>query len=111
MNSPTDRSRNKCSRQITIPRVVRIAALFTIFFTVIHLRIHAQDSLRVRVYKDYLLTHQLTPAGPIPTALDPNGVYPYTSYVETSNRPILREYQFITLENAHLKVTVCPDLG
>jgi hypothetical protein len=85
--------------------------LFTIFFTVIHLRIHAQDSLRVRVYKDYLLTHQLTPAGPIPTALDPNGVYPYTSYVETSNRPILREYQFITLENAHLKVTVCPDLG
>ena len=35
-------------------------------------------------YNDQLLTHLLTPAGPIPTAFDPNGVYPYMSYVETS---------------------------
>lgn len=26
------------------------------------------------------LTHVLTPTGPLPTALDPNGVYPYMSY-------------------------------
>ena len=25
------------------------------------------------------LTHVLTPTGPLPTALDPNGVYPYMS--------------------------------
>ena len=39
-------------------------------------------------YQDYMLTHQLTPVGPIPTAFDPNGVYPYMSYAETSNRPV-----------------------
>jgi len=31
--------------------------------------------------QDYVLTHELTPAGPVPTAFDPNGVYPYISYV------------------------------
>ena len=36
------------------------------------------------------LTHVLTPTGPLPTALDPNGVYPYMSYSETSNRPYLK---------------------
>jgi hypothetical protein len=41
-------------------------------------------------YDEYVLTHELTPAGPVPTALDPNGVYPYISYVETSNRPVLK---------------------
>lgn len=34
------------------------------------------------------LTHVLTPTGPLPTALEPNGVYPYMSYSETSNRPV-----------------------
>ena len=48
-------------------------------------------------YQDYVLTHELTPAGPIPTALDPNGVYPYVSYSETSNRPVLKSYRFIVL--------------
>jgi hypothetical protein len=27
-------------------------------------------------YEDYVLTHPLTACGPVPTALDPNGVYP-----------------------------------
>lgn len=72
---------------------------------------HAQDSVKVSVYKDYILTHELTAAGPVPTALDPNGVYPYVSFVETSNRAVPREYQLITLGNSHIKVTVCPDLG
>ena len=62
-------------------------------------------------HSDYLLTHVLTPAGPVPPVFDPNGVYPYTSYAETSNRPVLKKYRFVTLENDLLKVTVCPDLG
>ncbi len=37
-------------------------------------------------YEDYVLTHPLTACGPVPTALDPNGVYPYVSYCETANR-------------------------
>jgi hypothetical protein len=62
-------------------------------------------------YIDYILTHELTPVGPVPTAFDPNGVYPYVSYAETSNRPITKSYHFIVLENALIKVTICPDLG
>ena len=62
-------------------------------------------------YEDYILTHQLTPFGPVPTAFDPNGVYPYMSYAETSNRPVLKKYRSVVLENNHVKVTICPDLG
>jgi hypothetical protein len=65
----------------------------------------------VTEYDDYILTHQLVPAGPIPTALDPNGVYPYQSYVETSNRPIPKKYHFVVLENNFIRVRICPDLG
>lgn len=67
--------------------------------------------ISVSEYEDYWLTHQLTPAGPVPSALDANGVYPYVSYSETSNRPVLRKYRFLALENRHVKVTVSPDLG
>ena len=59
----------------------------------------------------YILTHQLTPAGPIPTAYDPNGVYPYVSYSETSRRPVPVNYRLVILENKNLRVTICPDLG
>lgn len=62
-------------------------------------------------YQTYVLTHALVPVGPIPTAFDPNGVYPYTSYSETANRPEPVMYKFITLENDFIKVTICPDLG
>ena len=62
-------------------------------------------------YTDFILTHELTPVGPIPTAFDANGVYPYVSYAETSNRPIPKNYHFIVLENGLIKITVCPDLG
>jgi hypothetical protein len=62
-------------------------------------------------YDDYKLTHLLTPFGPLPTAFDPNGIYPYTSYCETSNRPVLKKYHFIVLENEWIKCTICPDLG
>ena len=62
-------------------------------------------------YDEYLLTHVLTPFGPVPTALDPNGVYPYISYCETSARPVPKKYHFIVLENDQAKITICPDLG
>ena len=62
-------------------------------------------------YDAYILTHLLTPAGPVPTAFDPNGVYPYNSYSETSNRPVPKKYHFIVVENDQMKVTICPDLG
>lgn len=64
-----------------------------------------------REFDEYVLTNQLTPAGPVPTAFDPNGVYPYMSYSETSNRPVPKKYRFIALENDDLKITICPDLG
>jgi hypothetical protein len=67
--------------------------------------------ISVKEYEDYILTHLLVPAGPVPTALDPNGVYPYVSYSETSNRPVLKKYKLITLENDSINVTICPDLG
>lgn len=66
---------------------------------------------KVTEFDDYLLTCGLTPAGPIPTAYDANGVYPYVSYVETSNRPVPVKYHFVVLENDHLKAAICPDLG
>ena len=62
-------------------------------------------------YYEFVLTHELTRAGPMPTALDPNGVYPDISYVDTSNRPVPKSYHFIVLENDQLKVTICPGLG
>lgn len=62
-------------------------------------------------YENYVLTHRLVPAGPVPTAFDPNGVYPYVSYSETANRPEPVKYKFISLENDQIKVTICPDLG
>lgn len=71
----------------------------------------AQTKVTCTENNDYILTHELTPAGPVPTALDPNGVYPYISYVETSNRPVMKKYRFVVLENDHVKVTICPDLG
>ena len=67
--------------------------------------------VRSKVYDQYVLTHLLTPAGPVPTAFDPNGVYPYQSYSETSNRPVPKKYRFVELENDHMKVIICPDLG
>ncbi|MFO1497768.1 MAG: DUF5107 domain-containing protein [Verrucomicrobiota bacterium] len=67
--------------------------------------------LQVRHYREALLIHLLVPSGPIPTVFDPDGVYPYPSYVETSRRPVLRELRFVQMENDHLRVTICPDLG
>lgn len=72
---------------------------------------NSQNHVSVKEYGQYILTHQLTPSGPVPTALDPNGVYPYPSYSETSNRPVLKTYRLIVLENDRMKVTICPDLG
>jgi len=58
-----------------------------------------------------LLTHAMVPAGPIPTAQDSDGVYPYESYCETSKRPVLKKYRLLYLENESVRVAICPDLG
>jgi hypothetical protein len=71
----------------------------------------ATPKLQYSEYNDYILTHLLTPAGPIPTVYDPNGVYPYMSFSETSHRPVPVSYRFISIENPHIKVVICPDLG
>lgn len=73
--------------------------------------IRTPASLTCKESDTYILTHLLTPAGPLPTVFDPNGVYPYVSYSETSNRPVVKKYKVIELENDYLSVTICPDLG
>ena len=88
--------------------------LFT-FFNLLHFPLYRRG--RSRKYYGFGLLmimcslDLLTPFGPIPTALDPNGVYPYVSYAETSNRPVLEKYRFMVLENHLIRVTICPDLG
>ncbi|MCE5229317.1 DUF5107 domain-containing protein [bacterium] len=67
--------------------------------------------LNVTEYRRTLLVHTLIPSGPIPTAQDPDGVYPYESFCETSRRPQPRELRFIRLENDKLIVEICPDFG
>lgn len=71
---------------------------------------NATDGIICKTFDKVLLTHQLTPAGPIPTVVDPNGVYPYMSYSETSNRPVPQKYRMILLENNKVKAVICPDL-
>ena len=61
--------------------------------------------------EELLLTHQLVPAGPIPTANDPDGFYPYESFCETSRRPALKKYRMVSIENDQIRVKICPDLG
>ena len=67
--------------------------------------------LELQEFQQTLMAHQLTAAGPIPSVCDPDGVYPYPSFVETSRRPSLRRYRFVALENDFLRVAICPDLG
>ncbi len=47
----------------------------------------------------------------MPTVFDPDGVYPYQSYCETSERPVIKSYNFIRLENSFISVLIYPDLG
>jgi hypothetical protein len=94
--------------------MMRLKILSVLILNVITFSIMAQNTVSKVVctqYQDYKLTHNLTPFGPVPTAYDPNGVYPYVSYCETSNRPVLKKYRFIVLQNDKLKITICPDLG
>jgi hypothetical protein len=60
---------------------------------------------------EVLLTHPLIPSGPIPTAYDADGFYPYESYCETSRRPILKKYRIVSIENDLIRVKICPNLG
>lgn len=58
-----------------------------------------------------LLTHAMISAGPIPTCYDPDAIYPYESFCETSRRAEIRLYRMITMENERLRAKICPDLG
>jgi len=69
------------------------------------------SQVMVNSYDSIILTHMLVPMGPVPTAADPDGVYPYLSYCETSARPVPECYRFLNLENDLLKVVICPDMG
>ena len=60
---------------------------------------------------EILLTHPLIPSGPIPTVYDPDGLYPYESYCETSRRPVLKKYRMVSIESDSIRVKICPDLG
>lgn len=60
---------------------------------------------------EVLLTHPLIPAGPVPTVHDPDGIYPYESFCETSRRPVLKKYRMVVMENEQIRVKICPDLG
>ncbi|HET6767812.1 MAG TPA: DUF5107 domain-containing protein, partial [Chitinophagaceae bacterium] len=90
-------------------RLLIIVAIY--IFSVTGKAQSSNEQFRVYEYDDHILTHLLTPAGPVPTAFEPNGVYPYMSYSETSARPVAKKYRFIVLQNEHLKATLCPDLG
>lgn len=89
----------------------KISLLFFLLLALKGFGVEPGSSLQCTEYQDYFLTHLLTPAGPVPTAFDPNGVYPYVSYSETSNRPVLKKYRYVVLENGFMRVTICPDLG
>lgn len=61
--------------------------------------------------EDILLNHEMQPSGPIPTICDPDGIYPYESFVETAERPRFVKVKMIIIENDSLRVKICPSLG
>ena len=60
-------------------------------------------------YEDYVLTHQLTACGPVPTALDPNGVYP-RQLLRNCQPACSSRYTFIVLKTGSSKLR-SPDIG
>jgi len=67
--------------------------------------------LSVTECRQEYLFHPTMASGPIPTAHDPDGVYPYESWCESSRRPEIRSLRFVVLENDFLAAAICPDLG
>lgn len=67
--------------------------------------------LILQEFDSELLYHPMTACGPIPTIEDPDGIYPYESYCETSQRPVIRPFRMVSMENDHIRVVICPDLG
>lgn len=110
-NYPMHWVNNNCTSTRILMRTQYLLLFILLFYTTESRGQKNAGKLFCTEHKEYVLTHQLVPAGPVPTAFDPNGVYPYISYVETSNRPLPKQYRFIILENEYLKATICPDLG
>jgi len=65
----------------------------------------------VHTYQQIISVFPTQESGPLPTACDPEGTYPYPSFSETADRPVLQKLHFIQLENQHLIAVVCPDTG
>ncbi len=63
------------------------------------------------IYEKQMLHYDIITKGPIPTLYDPDGIYPYESYVETVKRPRHKDYKMIEIENNFIKAVFCPDLG
>ena len=84
---------------------------FVFAMGIIHPAAGQSDKVIVTSFDSILLCHSVVPAGPVPSAIDPDGVYPYPGYCETSARPGPVNFHFITIENQFLKVTICPDRG
>jgi len=97
--------------KISILKIRLLVLVCSVLFSAEGFSNNSSSKVRITEYDEYILTHELTPFGPIPTAFDPNGIYPYTSYCETSNRPVLKKYHLILLENDLIRMTICPGLG
>jgi len=67
--------------------------------------------LTLHEFDEQLLYHAITSCGPIPTLDDPDSIYPYESYCETAQRPFIRNIRMVSMENDHIRVVICPDLG
>jgi hypothetical protein len=87
---------------------MKIKLVFIFLLFVLSGNCFAQYRIACTKYDNYILTHTLTQAGPIPTAFDTNGVYPYISYSATSNRPVLKKYKFIILKIPYLPIPLQP---
>ena len=55
--------------------------------------------------------HAPVPLTDLPLILDREHLFPYTSYGETRSEAVPREFRLVVLENASVRVSVCPDLG
>ena len=75
LNSPGVTHQAKTYQSIHCMYIIRkIPSLLAVAILLLTYTVSAAGGVVCREYDEYILTHQLTPAGPVPTAVDPNGV-------------------------------------
>ncbi len=72
---------------------------------------HTRTGLAIREHIESIPVFPTEKAGPIPTACNPAGCYPYETAIKTASKSELRDFQMVTLENQFIVATLCPDLG